>query len=235
MATKKKAKRKSENELLENPEALAQRLSKSEEWLEKNKILVYGILGVIALAIAGMFFYTSNLDSQNETAQSEMFQAQYWFESDSLDLALNGDGNFYGFLEIIDNYGSTKAGNLSKFYAGACYLKQGDFDQAIEYLNSFSSGDVLVQGRAYALLGDANLEKGNFEEAADFYGKAAEYNPNEFFSPDYLIKQAIAYEESGDYANAVAAYDIIIKQFSTSNKIQVARKHRARVETLASK
>jgi hypothetical protein len=56
-----------------------------------------------------------------------MFQAVRYFESDSLNLALNGDGNNLGFLQIVEDYSGTKAGNLANYYAGVIYLKQGNF------------------------------------------------------------------------------------------------------------
>jgi hypothetical protein len=42
-------------------------------------------------------------------------------------------------LTIAEDFGSTKAGNLANFYAGTALMKQGKFDEAIEYLSDFSS------------------------------------------------------------------------------------------------
>lgn len=235
MATKKKIKKKPERELLENPEALAEKLSRSEQWIEDHKNLVFAVLGVIVLAIGATLFYRYYIGNQNNMAQSEMFQAQYWFEADSIDLALNGDGNNYGFLEIIDNYGSTKAANLAHFYVGACYMKNGEFDNAISYLSIFNADDKLVQARAYSLIGDAHMEKGEYNSAAEFYGKASDHYPNEFFTPQYLMKEALAYEKLEDFNRALASYDEIINKFTKSAEIQNARKQRARIESKASK
>jgi len=52
-----------------------------------------------------------------------MFFAEQYFEKDSLKLAMNGDGTNPGFIQIIDEYGSTKSGNLARYYLGICYLK----------------------------------------------------------------------------------------------------------------
>ena len=235
MATKKKIKKKSETELLENPDVLAEKLSNTEQWLEDHKNLVFSVLGVIVVGIGAILFYRYYNANQNNLAQSEMFQAQYWFEADSLNLALNGDGNNYGFLEIIDNYGSTKAANLAHFYAGVCYLKNGEFDNAIDHLGKFDADDKLVQARAYALIGDAHMEKEEFDNAASAYNKAATHYPNEFFTPQYLMKEALAYEKLENFDMAVASYDKIINKFTKSAEIQNARKHRARIARKASK
>ncbi len=220
--------------MLESPEALAQRLSGTEEFLEKNKQMVFGIGGVLVLIVAAFIFYSYYQSNQNEAAQREVYQAVYYFEADSLGLALNGDGNNYGFLDIIDQYGSTKVGNLANFYAGATYLKLGDYESAIRYLKAFDADDDLLQARAYSLTGDAHMELGEVEKAADLYQKAADYKPNKQFTPVYLTKAAIAYEKLGDLNAALKCYTTIVDKFYGAAEYQDARKHKARLEALAS-
>lgn len=217
-------------DLLENPEALAEQLSRTEQFIEKNKTLVSVVVGALAVIIAGFVFSRYYIDGQNQNAQRDLFQAVYYFEGDSLGLALNGDGNNYGFLEIIDEYGMTETANLANYYAGATYLKLGDFDNAINYLNSFSSSDYLIQSRAYALIGDANMELGDFAEAASYYEKAANNNANDVFSPVYLVKAAIANENAGNTAAALSNYKTIVAEYSKAPSYQDAKKHVARLE-----
>ncbi len=235
MGKKTKANKKQEKSILESSEALEAQLSKSEEWIENNKTLVFSVIGVIVLVVGGYLFFKYNNEKNNALAQNDMFQAQFWFEADSLDLALDGDGNNYGFLEVIENYGSTNAGNLAKFYSGVCYLKKGQFEDAISYLSDFNAGDKLLQARAYALVGDAHMELGDYGQAANSYNQAATYKPNEQFSPQYLMKAALAYEKQDDFGKALASYDKIINDYAKSTEYQIARKHRARIENKASK
>ena len=174
MASKNKRKQEEQStSAFENSEVLAEQLSRTEEFIENNKVIVFGVVGVLFLVVAGFFGWNYYQSSQNDLAQSEMFQAIYYFESDSLDLALNGDGNNLGFVAISSDYSMTDAGNLANFYAGTAYLKQGKFKLAILYLEDFSSNDNLIQARAYSLIGDANMELGDYSEAANFYKKAA--------------------------------------------------------------
>jgi len=221
------------NDLLENPEAIASSLGRGEAFLKKNTKLVAGIIGLLVLIIAGVLFFQINRANQNETAQGEMFQAVYYFEQDSLDLALNGDGVNPGFLKIIDDYNGTNAANLSNFYVGSIYLSQGDFQKATDHLEKFSSDDFLVQAKAYSLIGDANMELGNLDEAINAYQKAADYKDNKYFTPFYLNKLAIAYEEAGQIDNAIKTYDRIEHEYFESYEFTAARKHKARLEGLA--
>ena len=223
-------KEEQKHELLENPEALKEKLFVAEDWLERNAKLVVGIAAVILIVVGGYFAFNYYKGNQDAMAQSEMFQAVYYFEADSLEKALNGDGNNLGFLQIIDEYGITDAANLAHYYAGVSYLKQGKYELARLYLNDFSSNDLLIQARAYSLLGDTYMEEENYDEAARYYSKAANYKPNKFFSPAYLMKEALAYEKLNQLDKARAAYDKIITQYWESPEYQNARKLKARLE-----
>ena len=162
-----------------------------------------------------------------------MFQAVYYFESDSLNKALNGDGINLGFLDIIDEYSGTDAANLARFYAGASHLKQGSFTSAALQFEDFSSSDNLLQAKAYALAGDAYSELGEYENAISAYKKAAGHKENKEFTPLYLIKLAATQEANGDLAGAAASYDKIVSAYGESSFVSEAKKHKARLQGLA--
>ncbi|MGL1887169.1 MAG: cytochrome C biosynthesis protein [Reichenbachiella sp.] len=230
MAKTKKDNEQHGSDLLENPEALADQLSRTEQYIEKNKTLVFVVAAVVAIAVVGFVFSRYYIDGQNQNAQRDLYQAVYYFEGDSLGLALNGDGNNFGLLEIIDEYPMTEAANLANYYAGATYLKLGDFDNSIKYLKSFSVDDYLIQSRAYSLIGDANMELEQYVEAASNYEKAANNNVNDQFSPTYLIKAAIANENAGNTDAALDNYKDIVENYSKATVFQDAKKHVARLE-----
>ncbi len=223
--------KKQEDGVLESAEVLAEQISKSEQFLENNKITVFSVAGLLALLLAGYFGYNYYMESQNSLAQDEMFQAVYYFEQDSLDLALNGDGNYYGFLDVLDNYGSTQAGNLANFYVGAIYMKKGSYSSAVPFLEDFSSKDYVIQARAYSLLGDSYMQQEDFANAASYYTKAATYKSNEYFTPVYLLKAGLAYEKLEDFNSASKQYETIVKEFSKSNEVDKAKKYKARLQS----
>jgi len=218
--------------MFENPEALAQQFSRTEHFIENNKTLVMTLGAIAVLLLSAFLFSRYYIANQNENAQRDLFQAVYYFEADSLGRALNGDGNNYGFLEIIDEYGMTKTANLANFYAGATYLKLGDFENALRYLGDFSASDYLVQARAYALMGDAYMEMEDYDPAVENYEKAASYKANKQFSPTYLIKAAIANERRDNLEAAIQNYQTIVDEYFGSVEYQNAIKHKARLEGL---
>jgi TolA-binding protein len=219
-----------ENPLLEDPDALAARLAESEDFVRNNRNVLLTILAVVVLAVVGGFGYYTWRNQQDEKAQATMFRAVNNWEADSLNKAVKGDGKAPGLVTVANEYGSTKAGNLANFYAGVASLKQGKFKEALDYLEDFSSDDYLVQSRAYALMGDAQLELGKAKEAADLYAKAADHNANEYFSPGYLLKEGTAREIANDNEGAVKAYDRIINEYPTAQEVAEARQYKAKLE-----
>jgi TolA-binding protein len=232
---KKETTKSEQNELIENPEVIAEKLVPGEDFLKSNSKILVGILVVAVVLIGGILFFQYNTQQQNEKAQAEMFQAVYFFEQDSIDFALNGDGINKGFLTIIEDYPRTDAANLSHFYTGSIYLSQKKFEDALTHLEEFSTDDYLVQAKAYSLIGDANLELGQTEEAIALYTKAARTNENKFMSPKYLAKLAVAQEEAGKVEDAIKTYTEIEEKYYESFEFATARKHKARLEGLAAK
>ena len=232
---KKETKKSEQNELIENPEVIAQKLVPGEDFLKRNSKIIIGLFVGAAVLIGGILFFQYNTQQQNEKAQAEMFQAVYFFEQDSVDFALNGDGINKGFLNIIESYPRTDAANLAHFYTGSIYLSQKKFEDALTHLQEFSTDDYLVQAKAYSLVGDANLELGKTEEAIAQYTKAARTNENKFMSPKYLAKLAVAQEEAGKIEDAINTYAEIEEKYYESFEFAAARKHKARLEGLAAK
>jgi tetratricopeptide (TPR) repeat protein len=224
-----------EHPMFEDPDALAARLADSEDFLRRNKNVLLGLLTVVVLGVVGAFGYYTWRTSQDEKGQAAMFQAVNYWEADSMKKAMKGDGQYDGLETVASEYSGTKAGNLANFYAGVASLKEGQYQAAIDYLEDFSSDDLLVQARAYSLLGDANMELNKYKEAADFYNKAANHNANEFFSPGYLMKEAMARELTKDYDGAITAYDKILTDYQNSAEANEAKQFKARAEGLAGK
>jgi len=229
---KKQKKAVDQGNIIESPEVI---VDKAEVFLadKKKRNITIAVGGVLILAIVGFFFYRGYLDSQNKEAQEEMFPAIYAFEADSLSKALNGDGLNYGFLKIIGDYPGTDAANLANLYAGNIYMQLADFNSGIRHLEEFSSSDYVLQARAYSLTGDCYMELEKYEEAVDFYEKAVGYKPNEFYTPTYLQKLAVAQENAGNFKEAAESYGQIIDEYVKSRLVQDAKKHKARLEGLA--
>jgi len=218
-------------EFLESPEGLAGELGKVEKSLEKNRSILFIIAGAIVVALAGWFGYQWYISGQDEQAQSALFAPVFAFESDSTNKALKGSAGNPGLVEIADEYSGTSGANLAHFYAGSALLKQGKYDEAIEHLKAFSASDLLVQARAYSLLGDAYSEKNDYQEAIDYYEKAANYKPNKDFTPGYLMKLAIAQEKAKKTKEALETYNKVIETYPQAPDAVNAKKFKGVLES----
>ncbi|SDK75184.1 Tetratricopeptide repeat-containing protein [Catalinimonas alkaloidigena] len=218
------------DKVLESPDALRGQLDRTEDFFRKNRAIVLGVALVVGLAIAGIAFWRYAQRQNEVEAQQYMFPAVYYYEADSLNKALNGDDINYGLLYIADEYGSTDAGNLAKFYIGSIYLKQGQYQQAIDALQDFQSDDLLLPARADALIGDAYMELENYAQAISAYKEAANYKPNDQFTPRYLMKLALAYEKNNQMGEAATTYARIINEYPQAAEVTEAKKYKELAE-----
>ncbi|MFO7722288.1 MAG: tetratricopeptide repeat protein [Bacteroidales bacterium] len=223
--------KKNTDKTQENIQVVEEALSRTEMFLEKNQKLILYIIGGIIILFGGYYGYEKFIKlPRAREAQEKMFIAEKYFEQDSLNLALNGDGLNLGFLDIIDDYSRTPSGNLARFYAGSIYLKQGQFDDAIELLKKFKAADPMVGPTALRMLGDAHLELNDPGKAADYYLEAAEEANNEFLTPEFLLRAGNTFEIMKEWEKALDAYTRIRKDYPTSFRSNSVEKYIARVE-----
>ncbi len=212
---------------------VGQAFTKTELFIEQNKKNLLTILGVIIVIVGGYYAYKYWYVAGQETeARTKMFKAEQYFEKDSINKAINGDGTDDGFIQIADDYGLTPSGNLAEYYLGVCYLKTGKFEDAIEHLKSFDGDDVIVGPLAIAAIGDANMELGKTDDAISYYLKAAEQHSNNFDTPLCLKKAALANEEKGNYPDAVKLYERIKNEYPETTEGKDMDKYIARAKTL---
>jgi tetratricopeptide (TPR) repeat protein len=198
---------------------LQETVSKAERYIEENKKSLGIIFGAIVLIVAGYYgwkkFYIEPLETE---AQTQMFMAESYFEKDSLNKAVNGDGQYPGFEELVDKYGSTPSGNLCRYYLGISYLNMGRYDDAIAQLDDFDAKDEYLGPVATSAIGDCYMEKGSTDDAIKYYIKAADMNKNEFTSPVILMKAGRAYESVNNFAEAVKIYEQIKSDYPDSRE-----------------
>src|SRR5262249_49237819 len=157
-------------------------------------LIVGGVVLLVGIFFMWKYFY---LRPRNDKAAIGMYKAEMLWAKDSFNLAANGTGDTTGFATIVDKYGMTASGNLAKYYLGVSDLRTGKYDEAIKSLKDFDSDDMFLSSMTLGLIGDAYMEKGDADQAIDYYLKAAKKNPNKLTSPVYLKKAGYAYEDKG--------------------------------------
>lgn len=212
-------------------EQLEGALTNGEQFIEKNQKMIVNVILALLVVILAYFAYNRFVSAPKiEEAANQIFGAQNHFARDSFNLALEGDGNTLGFIEIIERYGSTPSGNLACYYAGLSYLRLGEYENAIKYLKKFSADDFLMANMAQSNIGDAYMQLGDYKAAASHYAKAAASNANDFSTPIFLQKNGLALEKAGDYAGALKCYRRINSDFPNSSEARDIEKYIQRAE-----
>ena len=209
MATKKIDKQALQKEKIEET------VSKTEQFYNENKKTIWGcILAAVVIALGVLAYNQFYLKPKVAEAQEQAYPAEAAFRDGNFELALNGDGNNYGFAQVIDEYGN-KAGKAMPLYAGICALQLQDYEAAVDFLKKYKGKEPLMAARAQACLGDAYVGLQKYEEAAAQFEKAADLSDN-MYAAGYLLKAAVAYEELGNKDKALKLYETIKDKYPQS-------------------
>jgi len=198
-----------------------------EAFLKKYQKAILIAVGAVVVIVGGWYAYQNMVVEPKEAqAADAIYKAEANFAQDSLKAALSGVGTARGFLYIINNYGGTKSGNLAKYYAGVCYLRLGDFNNAVKYLKDFSTDAKQIQMMAYGCLGDAYSELNKNDDAVTYYKKAAEtFDKDEANASEYLFRAGMKLELMGKTKDAVDIYKQLKEKFPQSPRAMQADKY----------
>lgn len=212
----------------ENAEAVVEAVSKTEKFFQDNGKLISIICAafVVACALVFCWFKFAYQPKVNE-AQGQMAAAEQNFRAGDFELALNGDGNALGFVQIIDEYGK-KAGKAVYFYAGVCELQLGEWEQAIKYLESYKGKDTILAARATACIGDAYVGLEDYKKALGYFEKAAQ--ADNMYAAGYLLKAGAVAEALGENDKALSFYKKIKDQYPQSIEAYDVDKYIGRME-----
>ncbi|MFZ1664358.1 MAG: tetratricopeptide repeat protein [Flavobacteriales bacterium] len=205
--------------------------TRSELFMEKNKTPVtIAVVAVLAI-VAGLLGYRKFVsEPAAKQAAETIWKAQYYFEIDSLDLALSGDGNYLGFTQVADEYGSTPTGKLAKFYIAVINQQQGNNEIALQYYKEADLGDDVLRVMAVGNQGDVLVDLGRPQEAVGQFMKAADMVKSDYTTPMFLMKAGIVYQQQNDWANAAKCFGRIATDYPASPDANTAKKYAARAK-----
>jgi len=221
-------KKKADDTLVDLVEARDQ----AQDFFDNNQnYLLIGMVAIVLL-IGGFFAYKYLIQAPKEKeAAAAMVDAQGQFARDSFALALqNNNPELMGFLDIIDEYGSTNAGNTANYYAGICYLHLGEYEAAASYLQDFDANDEVLPIMKNGALGDVYGELGDMDKAGSFYTKAIAAGENDFLESYYLMKLGKLNEKQGNFQASLDAYKRIKKDYPNTPDGRDIEKYIARAE-----
>jgi TolA-binding protein len=188
---------------------------KASQWFEENSKYVYGGLAALVIIAAATWFYISSSGETQKLASVEFLRASRAFDEGRVQSAMTQ------FQDVVNNYGGSNYGVLSRFFLAKCHYLQNDYEQALEQYQSFLNKYSGIDHFETAALGGvaASQEQlGQFETAANTYVKAANKYPDSFFASQYLLRAARNYEMAEQKDKAVSLYEQIIDDYPESQE-----------------
>ena len=171
-------------------------------WFQLNSKQSLVAFGVLALVVAGWWFY-----SRSQTLKAEKAEKAYYVALQSL-----GSGNtplaISDLRKMTARYGDTRAGVQGAIALAQLLYEEGKYADGLAELNKVGEGDArkAFMGSALHRLKAAGLEQqAKFGEAAAEYGKAAEVSTYPADRALYKGDQARALTAAGkrDAAKAI--------------------------------
>lgn len=200
-------------------ERIDEAVFKSESFLERYSKQLLIAVGIIVVVVCGYLAYEHfYMAPKNKEAQVAMFKGEEYFRLGKDSLAIFGDANgFIGFDAIANQYSSTKAGKLSKAYAGISYARLGKYDEALAKLKDYSGNDKIFSHIVNGTIGDCLVNTGKGAEAIPYFIKAAQGVDNYIQSPILYKKAALLYREQGNYDKVIEIFTLIKNNYASVN------------------
>jgi tetratricopeptide (TPR) repeat protein len=175
---------------------------------------IYGVLiGVLILAaayiLADRFYFQPKIEKGSVLIRvpiTHYLQGVQSNDTTQLQIALEGDDENEGFLDLISAYKLTKVANTAKYFAGMTYLTMGQKEEALDYLLKFKHKEDTYWYLCQMTIGDLYDDEGNISKAISYYQKAAKGN-HEFYTPIALFKLGQMYERENNWGKAYQAYN----------------------------
>jgi tetratricopeptide (TPR) repeat protein len=191
-------------------------------YYENKKMLNYALTGLVVLVI-GILIFVNNRKASNEKAQLEFAKVFALYDAGSTEksqfnAAIQGkpEQGIIGLKAIVDNYGSTEAGEIARFYLANSYFQLGQYDDALKQFDAFSGGDALLRSSALAGIAGCYEAKKEYAKAAPQFEKAAGVFAGNANAPEYLNSAARCYGLAGEKEKAVTLLKQLKKDYPTS-------------------
>jgi TolA-binding protein len=191
----------------------------TRKWIDENtKILSYVGIALAAMIVIGFLWSKSRAES-NQKATAMLAKVAPYYDQGRYDLAINGipQEGAQGLQAIVNEYGSTHAGEIAKLYLANSYFAQKNYDKALSTYNDISISDKMITATACAGVASCYESKGDHSNAAAYYEKAASKNMVEIQAPENLQRAAVNYAEAGKKEKAIELLQMIKKEFPSSS------------------
>jgi TolA-binding protein len=204
----------------------------AQKFYEENQTKIFTIVGVLAVVIIAVFWYTSKVEQENKAASTELARVIAIYEAGNYAEAIDGQPgtNINGLRQIVNNYGGSEQGEVARLYLANALYAIGQIDEAYEEFDNFSGSNSILAASAFAGKAACYEVKGQFEDASDNYAKAAKLDETNPQNSDYLLKAAKNAINAENKEDAEDILKTIKKDYKNSTAAREADKYLAYIE-----
>jgi tetratricopeptide (TPR) repeat protein len=172
----------------------------AQSWFEQNRKRVSSIFFGVLLAGIAAWFYFNNVAGQNRSATADLGKIIRYYDDGRYQLAISGSPqqNLRGLQQIVDEFGGTEAGERATFYLANSYFGLGNYEKALQYYQETSLKDNSLMAAVTAGIGACYEAKGNHQEAAGYFEKAASDDALAYHSAENLYRAGRNYLLAGN-------------------------------------
>lgn len=199
---------KKKEELPNGLDKLNDNLTSVEQTVQANQRLIAWLCIAAAAVVCIVLIYVYAVYKPGvEAANNAVGQADMTLAQGNDSLALEQ------YKQVAAEYGHD-GGNRANLNAAILLYKNGQYEEALNYLDSYKTSESVIGASATALKGDCyvNLEK--YDDALKCFEKAVKISDNNpAYTPYFLLKEANVYRELKDYKKEAEVYEDIIEHF----------------------
>jgi tetratricopeptide (TPR) repeat protein len=200
-------------------DALISSYAKMRTYYEDNQKTIKPAVAVLVVACIAVIVYVNNRNANNERALLELGKVFELYDQSQYQQAMDGipERNIVGLRSIVDNYGSSPAGELARFYLANSYFQLGKYDEALAEFEDFSPTGPLLTISRFSGMAACYEAKGNYEDAAVYFEKAGVFDSKSADAAENLNNAARNYGLAGKKERALELYKKLKKDYPATS------------------
>ena len=201
-------------------------------FIENQMRILIGV-GVVALVVVAIILISNKRANDNQIASTLVSKIMPVYNSGQFKQAIEGvkATNIAGLKEIVDNYGSSQAGETAKILLANSYFNTGNFEAALENYEDYGGSNLLFKSTSLAGQAAYYEFKNENEKAASLYKEASDVTKVNPANADYLLRAGINYLKVGKKEEAKVVLELIKKDYRVTTAAQEVDKYLIQVES----
>jgi len=189
-----------------------------EIYLKYQKQVLIAVAAIAVLVVA-YILYGNKMEQENTEATTYLSRVLPLYKNNQFKLAIEGKPGtkVLGLKQIVEDYGSSDAGESAKIFLGNAYYMLGKYDDALQVYEDYSGSIDLFQAAAFAGAAGCYEAKNNPEKAAEYFKKAAFISRTNPQNPNFLLQAGLDYLDAGNKNKAKEMFEIIQRQYSKTD------------------